>query len=361
MTRKIYGVITLNILIIITAFLSSCTNQTSPNTKTLLQGATMGTQYNITLITPATDNKKIDHPVNSLNFDKIQRDINSLLKSINKDMSTYDANSSISLFNRTNNTHWFSISADLFNVISTAQQISQLSNGSFDITAATLVNLWGFGPDIHYQIPTQQAIDSALKSTGYHLLEIKQKPSAIRKLTPTLTIDLSAIAKGFAVDKIAALLDKYNINNYLVEIGGEIIAKGHNQQNKPWKISIERPSPSLNQAQQSSLNIDQSALATSGDYRNFFKKEGKRYSHTINPKTGKPVTHHLASVTVLDKTAMRADALATALMVMGEKRAQQFVQKHAIQAFFIIREVSSKNKPEKYRTWTNISALKTKR
>ncbi len=289
----------------------------------------MGTQYHIRL------------PVISSNHDaphwkQLQYDIDALLLAINKEMSTYITDSSISRFNQSKNTNWFPISREFLSVINTAQSVSLTSRGAFDITVMPLVNLWGFGTLNKTSIPSQQQIEYSLNQIGYQSLQTRQQPAAIRKQKPELSIDLSAIAKGYAVDAIGILLEKRGIKRYLVEIGGEIRVRGKNKQNQAWRIAIEKPTTLARSVQQGVLLKD-GAIATSGDYRNYYEKEGKRYSHTINPKTGYPIAHKLASVTVLNKSAMIADAQATAIMVLGEKQGKVYAQQQGLRVYMIIR------------------------
>jgi len=325
----------------------SCSDNSKQNQfqKVLLQGKTMGTHYHVSLIINANS------PTNYSK--KLQNDIDDLLTKINQQMSTYLENSEISRFNQHQSLGWFPVSSQLFDVIKSAQQINKLTGGAFDITIASLVNLWGFGPAVQYTMPDSQKIHHALELTGNQLIEIHENPPSIRKTKPLVKIDLSAIAKGYAVDQISRYLTAAGFTNHLVEIGGEIIAKGHNKQNKAWQIKIEHPTGS-SATQPHVIEVQDFAVATSGDYRNYFIKANKRYSHTLDPITGNPVTHHLASISVLDKSAMKADALATALMVMGEKKGISFASKHKIPAFFIIRQ-SDKS----YQYWSNIKSLKT--
>ena len=224
------------------------------------------------------------------------------------------------------------ISDDLFKVISHANTISKTTNGAFDITVGPLVNLWGFGPNkSENKIPSNEEIELIKKNIGYKKIYLNKETTSIKKLHPDLYVDLSGIAKGFAVDKIALYLNSYNLENYLVEIGGELIAKGTNEDNEVWQIGIENPNNNLAKI----IGLKDIAMATSGDYRNYFEKNGVRYSHTINPNTGKPIKHKLASVTVLDKTAMNADALATAFMVLGPAKTIELANELKIGVYLI--------------------------
>ncbi|HFC93215.1 MAG TPA: FAD:protein FMN transferase [Leucothrix mucor] len=289
----------------------------------------MGTQYHIRLPVTSSIN---DAP----RWKQLQYDIDALLLAINKEMSPYIEDSSISRFNQAKNTNWFPISREFLSVINTAQSVSLDSQGAFDITVMPLVNLWGFGTLNKTSIPSQQQIEYSLNQIGYQSLQTRQQPAAIRKQKPELSIDLSAIAKGYAVDAIGILLEKRGIKRYLVEIGGEIRVRGKNKQNQAWRIAIEKPTTLARSVQQGVLLKD-GAIATSGDYRNYYEKEGKRYSHTINPKTGYPITHKLASVTVLNKSAMVADAQATAIMVLGEKQGKVYALQQGLMVYMIIR------------------------
>ncbi len=289
----------------------------------------MGTQYHIRLPVTSSIN---DAP----RWKQLQYDIDALLLAINKEMSPYIEDSSISRFNQAKNTNWFPISREFLSVINTAQSVSLDSQGAFDITVMPLVNLWGFGTLNKTSIPSQQQIEYSLNQIGYQSLQTRQQPAAIRKQKPELSIDLSAIAKGYAVDAIGILLEKRGIKRYLVEIGGEIRVRGKNKQNQAWRIAIEKPTTLARSVQQGVLLKD-GAIATSGDYRNYYEKEGKRYSHTINPKTGYPITHKLASVTILNKSAMVADAQATAIMVLGEKQGKVYALQQGLMVYMIIR------------------------
>ncbi len=307
-----------------------------------LQGKTMGTQYHISipLISSST------HP--QPNQKHLKKEIDGLLQAINQEMSTYIADSTISRFNQSHSPAWFPVSKEFLYVIQSAQKISLDSQGAFDITVMPLVNLWGFGTSSNNKFPTQAEINDLRNNIGYQLLETQQYPPAIRKKNPKLMIDLSAIAKGYAVDAVADLLRQKSLKNFLVEIGGEIRTQGKNKNKTLWKVAIEKPT-TLQRSVQQGLLLDNIAVATSGDYRNYYEKAGKRYSHTINPKTGKPITHKLASVTVLHQSTMIADAQATAIMVLGEQKGKEYAQKQGLEVYMIFREGG------KFSVWHNLS------
>jgi thiamine biosynthesis lipoprotein len=290
----------------------------------LINGLTMGTTYSI----------KIKTANAVVNKEKIRADIEKILLEINQKMSTYIVDSELSVINFSNSLDSNLISDDLFKVISHANTISKTTNGAFDITVGPLVNLWGFGPNkSENKIPSNEEIELIKKNIGYKKIYLNKETTSIKKLHPDLYVDLSGIAKGFAVDKIALYLNSYNLENYLVEIGGELIAKGTNEDNEVWQIGIENPNNNLAKI----IGLKDIAMATSGDYRNYFEKNGVRYSHTINPNTGKPIKHKLASVTVLDKTAMNADALATAFMVLGPAKTIELANELKIGVYLIIK------------------------
>ena len=305
----------------------------------VLNGLTMGTTYSVKI---NADNAFVEK-------NQISDDIDEILSEINQSMSTYIKESELSNINFSTISDWQSISDDLFEVIDHAINVSLKTNGAFDITIAPLVNLWGFGPDkLQNKIPTDEIIELTKKNTGYKKISIDKSLKKISKLDPNLHIDLSGIAKGFAVDKIARYLDKRGFKNYLIEIGGELIGKGLNKDNEIWQIGIEDPNNN-NDTIKRIIRLKDMAMATSGNYMNYFEKDGVRYSHTINPVTGKPIKHKLASVTVLDNSAMNADALATAFMVLGPEKALSLANNLEMAIYLIIKD--GKRFEEKYNNY----------
>ena len=214
--------------------------------------------------------------------------------------------------------------------------MNKLTNGALDITMGPLVNMWGFGPDARpTSIPSQFEIDQAMAETGID--GIKISGDRLKKTKPELYVDLSSIAKGFGVDKIAAILDKYGVSGYLVEIGGEVSLKGSKADGQPWRIAVERPTEDERTVQ---LVIEPTniAIATSGDYRNYYEEDGQRFTHIIDPRTGYPVAHKLASVTVLDKSCMVADGLATAMMVLGTEESMALAKRENLAVMLIEKQ-----------------------
>ena len=223
-------------------------------------------------------------------------------------------------------------------MVTEALTLSAATNGAFDVTVGPLVNLWGFGPDGQVtEPPGAELIAVRLQAIGHELLHTDCSMPALRKDVPDIYVDLSAFAKGYGVDKLAALLDAADIHNYLVEIGGELRVRGTNASGNNWGIAIESPGKA-GMAVHTVVSVTNTAVATSGDYRNYFEHDGRMYSHTIDPRTGYPVAHDAASVTVLAATAAFADAMATALLVMGPDDGIAYAEREGIAAVFLVRE-----------------------
>jgi thiamine biosynthesis lipoprotein len=312
-------------LLLIVLLLSACESP-PPDPTVRLAGATMGTSYEIKLV-PA--------PGQTVPADLKQR-VDAVLARINQQMSTYDPNSELSRFNQNPSTDWIAVSPELLQVVAEGLRTSELSNGAFDITVGPLVNLWGFGPEPRRdQVPSDEAIAQARDRVGYWRLQTRDQPPALKKERADLYVDLSALAKGYGADQLAALLDASGIQNYLVAIAGDIRARGRNGQGQPWTIAIEKPVPGQ-RAVERLIRVGDHSVSTAGDYRNFFEQNGQRYSHLINPRTGRPVPRTLASVTVISDRSMVADTTATALMVAGPDFGFQLATDHHLAAFFIL-------------------------
>lgn len=290
-------------------------------------GSTMGTTFSVKVtLLPATQSPEA-----------LKAEIDALLREINQQMSTYLPDSELSRFNSNRSTDWIEVSPALYTVVATAQQISQLSDGAFDITVGPLVNLWGFGPDpARDSAPPPEHIDALRDRVGYRLLALRENPPALKKQHPEMYLDLSALAKGYGVDRVAALLESQGMHDYLVEIGGELKLHGLNARREFWHIAIEKPTPEWRMVQKI-VPLTDIGVATSGDYRNYFEQNGKRYSHTIDPATGYPITHTLASVTLLAPSAMLADAWATAMMVLGAERGMALALQQNLAAYFLVK------------------------
>lgn len=312
-------------------FLFACDQGTGQQSVSL-SGITMGTTYNVQI--------NSQKPIRDITG--IKQSIEQTLDAVNTTMSTYIPDSELSRLNQEAPHTWIRVSDSLFKVISEAQKISVLSNGAFDITIGPLVNLWGFGPVDQVNLPPPETkIKSLLKNVGFKKLHIDSHKKLVMKDLPGIYIDLSAIAKGYAVDEVARLLEnKYSIQNYMVEVGGEIHAHGINAMANIWRIGIEKP-VSNQRTVERIINLDNMAMATSGNYRNYIDIDGTRYSHAIDPRTGRPVKHHLASVTVLHPQCMIADAWATALLVSGPEAGLQLARHYGLDTLFIVNENGS--------------------
>lgn len=299
-----------------------------------LNGATMGTQYQVLVAgfpQTLTDNELAEGIEQRLY--RLDREL----------MSTYAPNSELSVFNRSEPGDWMSVSAELALVLERAVHFHQLTDGYFDVTVGPLVNRWGFGPVIgqrvdQSRIPTDEEIADLLRQTGVDHLEVSLSPPQVRK-SAQIYIDLSGIAKGFAADVLADYFDSLDMPSYFIGIGGELRIKGLKPDGSGWVPAIEKP---LDTAQPEVHQIFYShgrnfAVAGSGDYRNYFEQDGVRYSHEIDPFTGRPVSHSLAAVTVIAPSAMEADALATAFMVMGEQKSYALAVAQGLAVYFITK------------------------
>jgi len=268
----------------------------------------------------------------------LQRAIQNRLARIDKTMSTYRPDSEISRFNRFAQTSPFEISSDLVEVFGLAQEVSEASEGAFDITIAPLIEAWGFGADeARSSPPTEDELKALAATIGYQKIVIDPGPSTLRKTQPAVRCNLNAIAQGYTADKLAADIENLGCFDYMVEVGGEVKARGRNLSGVPWRIGIEKP-VSTGRALQRVVALDNTALSTSGDYRNYYEQDGVRVSHTIDPKTARPITHALASVSVIHESCAAADAYATALMVLGPDRGYALAVKRNLPALFIIHD-----------------------
>ncbi len=306
-------------------------NQVGLHEKLVLSGPTQGTSYVITIygIPP------------HLSETEIVRIVESELNSIDRLVSNWNPHSEISLFNAFGESNWFSISEETGQVVTAGLKASQESNGAFDMTVKPLVKLWGFGvASSESGLPTASQIAAAQSQVGWQKIEIRDDSLAIRKANPEMQMDLSGIAQGYSVDRIAQQLEQAGVTTFLVEIGGEAVSRGKKPDGTSWRVGIERPNLMLptHDAIQSVIRLENQAVATSGDYRQFRVVDGERYSHIIDPRTGRPIRHSLASATVIANSCMEADALSTALMVMGETDGYAWAEKQQMAAMFISRQ-----------------------
>jgi thiamine biosynthesis lipoprotein len=288
---------------------------------TTVSGSTMGTYFRLTI------------PGAREGAAALEAEAAAIVGRVDRLMSTYRADSEVSRFNRSLSSSPVRVSKQTGTVIDEAVRVGALTGGAFDVTIGPLVELWGFGAAGRpASVPQAALVDEAAKRVGIDAL--KAGPGAVWKTRSDLAVDLSGIAKGYAVDRLAAMLDAREVPAYLVDIGGELRAKGCRPDGRPWRVGIERPVPGR-RAVHRVLRLEDCAVATSGGYRNFFVSGGQHYVHMIDPRTAQPVTHSLASVTVIDRRAMKADALSTALMVMGPDEGLRFAERAGVAAYFV--------------------------
>jgi len=295
-------------------------------------GPVMGTRYAVKIARlPAAD------PGAPFDAGALETAVDDRLAQINERMSTYLEDSEVSRFARAPADDWFGVSEETARVVAAALRLGEVTSGALDITVGPLVELWGFGKSGDREVPDPEALAAARARTGPDKIEARLEPPALRKGAPDLAIDLSAIAKGYAVDEVARLLDEAGIEGYLVEIGGELRARGTRADGSVWRVGVEEPRPGRRSVHRV-LPARDVAVATSGDYRNFFEQDGVRYGHTLDPRTGEPVRHALGSVTVLDPSCMRADGLATGLLVLGPEEGFDTAERLGAAALFLVRE-----------------------
>jgi thiamine biosynthesis lipoprotein len=290
-----------------------------------IRGLTMGTSYTVELAAP------IDDAVRTGLAELIEVE----LAAINRAMSTYDPQSELSQFNRRQDLGWVPASPGLFEVLDSASRISSSSQGAFDVTVGPLVDLWGFGPEYRTRrVPNDEVIKQLRESVDYQNVQIDPSAGAIRKRRSRTQVDLCAIAKGYGVDRVAMVLDRQGVHDYLVEIGGELRARGTTAAGSPWRVGIERPVEGRHVVGEI-VALENRGIATSGTTEDFFEQDGRQYSHIIDPKTARPVEHPPIAVSVVADTTMEADAWATALVVLGPERGYSLAQARGLAVMFV--------------------------
>jgi thiamine biosynthesis lipoprotein len=291
---------------------------------TELSGASMGTTYSV----------KLAGVLEGARHAEAQRAVDHALSEVDSAASTYRQDSELSRFNRTTEIDSpFQLSPVLLPIVTTALEVGQQSAGALDVTVAPLVDAWGFGPEAQRN-PTPETVAAMRARVGLHLLQLEG--TALKKRRADVALDLSAVAKGYAVDLIGAALEKLGHTDFLVEVGGELQARGQRPDGRPWRVGIEKPISHL-RAVERAVALRDMSMATSGDYRNFYEVDGRRRSHLIDPRSGLPIEHALASVTVLHPVAARADAWATALTILGPTAGPELAERHGLAAFFVVR------------------------
>jgi thiamine biosynthesis lipoprotein len=293
-----------------------------------LDGPTMGTTYsvNIPRLPEGTDRAAVEAVIADV------------LREADEHLSGWNDRSELVRFNDSSSTDWHPVSPVLFESVAQAQSVSRATNGTFDITVGPLVRAWGFGARANagQSAPAPETLEQLRANVGYEKLELRPSRPALRKSTPGLEIDLDGIAPGWAVDRIATRFEALGLRDYLVELGGEVRAKGTNAEGRRWRVAVETPRAGERQAY-AVIELDGVGVSTSGDYRDYREVDGRRISHTIDPRSGAPVEHGLASVTVVRESVAEADAWATALMVLGPEEGMALARRERLAALFIRR------------------------
>jgi thiamine biosynthesis lipoprotein len=301
----------------------------------------MGTTFNVKVVTGDQSDARRE---------RLSYLVREVLQGVDERMSTYRPESEIEEFNRSG-TEVFAASPDLLEVVTEAQRIARLTGGAFDITVGPLVDIWGFGPSGGTEAPDEEELRQLVAITGYEQLEIDVARGTLRKARNDCRIDLSAIAKGFSADRVSAMLVREGLPHHMVEVGGEVLARGFNGSGQTWRIGVEKPTPD-GRAVHLVVPLADLSLATSGDYRNFYERGGVRISHTIDPRSGRPISHDLASVSVIHASCMTADGLATALGVLGPDEGFELAERQDIPAYFLVRVAEGVFEERQTRVWT---------
>jgi len=309
------------VMVMLLAALSGCGNGESMES---FSGPTMGSTYTIKYLRhsglPAAR--------------EVQVEVEQILAEVDRQMSTYRSDSDIERFNALPANRCQVMPAPVLELIRVGEQLSQQSGGSYDLTVEPLMNLWGFGPQSREEkVPSAEALATARQRVGHQHLRIDGEQLC---KDAAVEVDFNSIAAGYTVDRIAARLEALGIHDYLAQATGELKASGHKLDGSPWKIALEVPRDDQQTAQRI-LALDGQGVSTSGDYRNYFLQDGRRFSHTFDARTGEPVLHTLASVTVINPSTLMADGLSTLLLILGPERAWDYAQTHDIAAFFVLR------------------------
>ena len=294
-----------------------------------LTGSTMGTTYNVV----AVDGSR------SVQKNELRQAVELALAEVNGQMSNWDASSEISRFNALQSTDAFAISPALTKVMAAAEDVNRASAGRFDTTMGPLIELWGFGAaGTRTQTPNNEAILAMQAATG-HENSLRIGNGSLQKLNTETQVYLAAIGKGYGADRVGEALASFGISDFMIEIGGDLYASGRNPDGLPWQIGVETPE-AWDRGVMEVVGVSNLGMASSGDYRNYFEQDGQRYSHVIDPTTGRPITHHTASATVLADDAMLADAWATAMLTLGREKGLEIAEEQNIAVLFIDRDTS---------------------
>jgi len=304
---------------------SAVISWTAGNVRHALNGPTMGTRYSAVFLAPA-----------DIDLSLVQRALQSAADAVDQQMSNWLPASDVSRFNMAAIGSWVAVAPDLLEVVETGLEIGRRSNGAFDIGLGNIVNAWGFGPECSApDVAAIAGLAHGRQASASDVLELDRRAMRMRRHAP-MQLDLCGIAKGFGVDQLARCLDASGIRDYLVSIDGELRARGCRLDGAAWQVAIERPDPT-GRAPLAAISLRDVAIATSGDYRHGFDHQGRRVSHTMDPRTGRPLDNSLAAVSVLAASAMLADAWATALLVAGENEGPALAEANGLDALFIVR------------------------
>lgn len=295
-------------------------------------GETMGTSYVVKLAGAA---------LSAARLEALQADVHAALDAVNRGMSLYRPASELMRLNRHAATAPLPLSSDLYEVLDAGQRVAELSQGAFDVTVAPLVDAWGFGPQKRREVPAAGEVQARRAAVGYRGLRLDAQHRTATKVHAELQADLGGIAKGYGVDRAARAIEALGIEDYMIEVGGEVRTRGRNVAGQPWQIGIEEPD-AMPQRARRVVPLAGRAMATSGDYRIYFEQAGRRYSHEIDPRSATPIAHGLASVTVVADDCMTADALATALIVLGPQAGWALAQRQNLAAYFIDRDADGR-------------------
>ena len=305
--------------------ITACSDEL-PHHERSFGGETMATTWSIKLYSPISDAQ----------FERISAESIAMLADLDQKLSTYKQDSEITRFNLSSDMNWQAVSVEFATLVNQALRISEWSQGTFDITVSPLVDLWGFSKNRQNLIasPTADEIAQVKATIGYQHLQVREQPPALKKALPELHLDLSAIAKGYAADRLAGLLETHGVANYLAEVGGELKASGISKELRPWLVGVEKPVPGWREVMRA-VEARGNGVATSGDYRNFIEIDGNRYSHTIDPRNGMPTAYKGASVTVIAESSLAADAWATALFILSKDEALRLAEQHNLGLYYV--------------------------
>jgi len=320
----------LGVVTLVGVLLAGCSENDRPlEPPVRFEGGIFGTYYQITLVDPLTQGEA----------NALEEGILAEMEDVDQAMSTYRDDSELVAFNDAPLNEWQPLSNELIEVLAISRSVSEASKGAFDITIGDVVNLWSFGPEARpEEVPSEAELSERMATIGFDAVEVDTQRMQARRLRDVFA-DLSGVAKGHATDRVAAYLDQQGIDNYLVNIGGGLIARGYRdiEDQTPWRVGIEVPQSGVPEAQHV-IVLEGMSVATSGDYRNYFEVDGERFSHLLDPRTGQPIKHQLASVSVFHPSNAWADAWATALTVVGSEQGMQLAVENNLNILMLVRE-----------------------